>query len=270
MALGNAVQEMFLPLLKVARPEVRDAWAHYETGFHALFTVSMRPRYEKESLKTAFSILGEGQVALTKVCIVVREDVDCRDAKQVLLQMRRRFDPSRDVIIAHATSTDTLDFTGPQLNHGSKMIIDLTGPERAPETLPTLPDFSTRHAGLLAQRLIADSALFVSVRSGVPGRSLLESLLQEPALRDIPLIVVVSQDVDLRDDVSWLWGCFTRFDPASDVIFRESKLRGAVPVHRGPMGIDATWKAGYPKPLEMPPEIEKRVSERWREYGLGR
>ena len=270
MVLGNAVQEMFLPLLRFTRPEVRDAWAHYETGFHALFTVSMRPRYEKESLKTAFSILGEGQVALTKVCVVVREDVDCRDARQVLLQMRRRFDPSRDVIIAHATSTDTLDFTGPRLNRGSKMILDLTGPEREPQTLPTLPDFGSRHAGVIDQRLVADSALFVRVKPGHAGRPILESLLQEPALRDLPLIVTVSEDVDARDDVAWLWGTFTRFDPASDVIFRESRLQGAVAVHRGPMGIDATWKTGYPKPLEMPPEIVQRVSDRWAEYGLPR
>jgi UbiD family decarboxylase len=268
MVLGNAVQEMFLPLLKLTRPEVRDAWAHYETGFHALFTVSMQPRYEKESLKTAFSILGEGQVALTKVCVVVRADVDCRDARQVLLQMRRRFVPSRDVLIAHATSTDTLDFTGPALNHGSKMILDLTGPEREPATLPTLPDLPSRHAGVVEQRLIADSALFVRVRRGTLGRPILKSLLQEPGLRDIPLVVTVSEDVDLRDDVSWLWGCFTRFDPARDVLFRESRLEGAVPVHQGPMGIDATWKDGYPKPLEMPPEIVRKVSDRWREYGL--
>ena len=93
MVLGNAVQEMFLPLLKLQRPEVRDAWAFYETGFHALFTVSMEPRYEKESIKTACSILGEGQVALTKVCVVVPAAVNCRDAGEVLRALARRFEP---------------------------------------------------------------------------------------------------------------------------------------------------------------------------------
>lgn len=270
MVLGNAVQEMFLPLLKVVRPEVRDAWAHYETGFHALFTVSMNPRYEKESIKTAFSILGEGQVALTKVCVVVRGDVDCRSARAVLGQMRRRFDPSRDVLIAHATSTDTLDFTGPRMNHGSKMILDLTGPERDVPPPASLPDLASRHEGVLEQALVEGSALFVRARQGASGRKLLRALLDDEALALVPLVVVVSADVALSEDVSWLWGSFTRFDPASDVMFRRSELKGAVPVHHGPMGIDATWKQGYPEPLEMPAEIVRRVDERWTEYGLGR
>src|SRR4029078_6435965 len=110
----NAVQEMFLPLLKLTRPEVRDAWAHYETGVHALFTVSMHARSEKESLKTAFSRLGEGQVALTKVCVVVPAATDCRDARAVLRELGLRFDPRRDVLLLPGTSADTLDFTGPR------------------------------------------------------------------------------------------------------------------------------------------------------------
>ncbi len=268
MVLGNAVQDMFLPLLRLTRPEVRDAWAHYETGFHALFTVSMRPRYEKESLKTAFSVLGEGQVALTKTCIVVREDINCRSARAVLAEFRTRFVPARDVIIAHATSADTLDFTGPRLNHGSKLIVDLTGPRRDVPPIGALPDLAARHAGVVSQALVEDAVLFVRARRGQPGRPLLEALVSDPDLARVPLIMLVSEDVDLADDVSWLWGAFTRFDPASDIVFASSRLRGAVAIHEGPMGVDATWKPGYPEPLEMPADVVRRVSERWGEYGL--
>ena len=269
MVLGAAAQEMFLPLLRMTRPEIRDAWAHYETGFHALFTISMRPRYEKESLKTAFSILGEGQVALTKCCIVVREDVDCRDVRAVLAEMRRRFVPSRDVLIAHATSADTLDFTGPRMNHGSKMVVDLTGPELDARTHPTLPDLAARIDGVLSQKLVSDAALLLRVRPGA-GRRAIEAAVRDPGVAHLPVIVALSEDVDLDDDTSWLWGWFTRFDPASDVVFAHSELRGPVPVHRGPMGIDATWKSGYPEPLEMPADVVRRVSERWTEYGFGK
>jgi 3-polyprenyl-4-hydroxybenzoate decarboxylase len=270
MVLGNAVQDMFLPLLRVPRPEVRDAWAHYETGFHALLTVSMRPRYAKESLKSAFSLLGEGQVALTKACVVVREDVNCRDAVAVLREMARRFDPRRDVIIVGGTSTDTLDFTGPRFEHGSKLILDFTGDEVNRGALHTLPDLPARYAAVDRQRLVGDAALLVRLREDQPGRPLLEKLVADPSLAQVPLIVVVSRDVDLDDRVSWLWGWFTRFDPASDTIFRRSELRGAMPLHDGPMGIDATWKPTYPKALEMPQEIIRRVDERWKELGLSR
>lgn len=269
MVLGNAVQEMFLPLLRATRPEVADAWAHFETGFHALMTVSMRPRYEKESLKTAFSLLGEGQVALTKVCVVVPADVDCRDACAVLRALGRRFDPGRDALVLPNTSTDTLDFTGPRLNHGSKMILDLTGPPRDPPRRPwDLPDLATLRDGVLEQRLVEDAVLFVRCARGVEGSALVRELVEEPRLADVAAIVLVSEDVDLSDRVSWLWGWFTRFDPASDVVFARSTLAGAVPIHEGPMGIDATWKQGYPEPLVMPETVVRRVDERWREYGL--
>jgi 4-hydroxy-3-polyprenylbenzoate decarboxylase len=268
VVLGNAVQQMFLPLLKLQRPEVKDAWAWYETGFHALFTVSMHPRYEKESIKTACSILGEGQVALTKVCVVVPADVDCRDAGAVLRALARRFEPARDCLTLPHTAADTLDFTGPRMNHGSKMILDLTGPGREATAPGPLPDLAASHGGVLEQRLVEDAVLLVRVRDAGEPRALLADLVADPRLARVPLVVLLSADVDLADRVSWLWGWFTRFDPAGDVMFRESRLVGAVAVHAGPMGIDATWKRGYPAPLEMPPEIVRRVDERWREYGL--
>ena len=152
--LGNAVQDMFLPILKFIRPEVRDAWAFYETGFHGLFAVSMRPRYEKESIKTACSVLGEGQVSLTKVCVVVRGDVDCRDFRAILREWARRFDPSRDAILLPNTSADTLDFTGPRMNRGSKMILDLTGEAIERPRPEDLPDLTAAHEAVIEQRLV--------------------------------------------------------------------------------------------------------------------
>ena len=59
---------------------------------------------------------------------------------------------------------------------------------------------------------------------------------------------------------------FTRFDCERDVIFTEQKLIGACPVYKGVMGIDATWKPGYPKPLEMKAEVSRKVEERWDVY----
>ncbi len=269
MVLGNAVQDMFLPILKFTRPEVRDAWAFYETGFHALFSVAMEPRYEKESIKTACSVLGEGQVSLTKVCVVVRGSVNCRDFRSILREWGRRFDPGRDAVLLPNTSADTLDFTGPRMNHGSKMIVDLTGPELERRPPETPPDLGAAHEAVTEQRLIENAALLVKVKDGTDSRALLQELLSDPRLEALPLLVLLSADVNLGDDVSWLWGWFTRFDPAADVLFAKSRLVGALPHHEGTMGFDATWKQGYPDPLVMPDEIVNRVDSRWREYGLG-
>jgi 4-hydroxy-3-polyprenylbenzoate decarboxylase len=79
-------------------------------------------------------------------------------------------------------------------------------------------------------------------------------------------IVAVSPDVRLDDDENLQWGIFTRFDPARDVLFATQTFVGARPLYRGPVGIDATWKEGYPAPLVMDDSIIKLVDRRWSEY----
>jgi 4-hydroxy-3-polyprenylbenzoate decarboxylase len=98
------------------------------------------------------------------------------------------------------------------------------------------------------------------------GRQVVEALVKAPTLAGVKLITVVSADVDLGDRESLLWGIFTRFDPARDAVFTAAEMNGAWPVYRGCLGIDATFKPGYPDPVEMDPEITKRVSARWRQY----
>ena len=86
------------------------------------------------------------------------------------------------------------------------------------------------------------------------------------ASSDVRFVVAVSPDVNLDDDENLQWGIFTRFDPARDMVFSEQTFVGARPVYRGIVGIDATWKKGYPLPLEMDESIVKLVDSRWGEY----
>ena len=93
-----------------------------------------------------------------------------------------------------------------------------------------------------------------------------DALVKAPALSAVKLVAAVSPDVDLDDRESLLWGIFTRFDPARDVVFASVELHGAWPVSRGPLGIDATFKRGYPETIVMDPAISKRVDARWHQY----
>ena len=79
---------------------------------------------------------------------------------------------------------------------------------------------------------------------------------------------MVSEDVPLQSNVLLIWGIFTRFECAQDILFAEAVLTGIRPVYRGALGIDATWKPGYPKPVEMLPEVAVKVGRRWKEYGF--
>ena len=264
--IGNAVQEMLLPMIKLIHPEIRDLWAYYETGFHSLAVASVEERYGKEGVKAALGLFGEGQMALTKCLLLVDEDVHARDLAQVLMAVRDYFDPSEDFLLLPGVPFDTLDFTSFTLNLGSKMVIDATRHAMAkhPHVAAPPDDLRSFDPRIRGSRCLENALLVVQVER--EARSVLERLLKRPELGSVKIIAAVSADVHLDDREQVLWGIFTRFDPARDVCFAESELHGAWPVHRGRMGIDATWKPGYPDPIVVAPETERLVTQRWAEY----
>ena len=268
--LGDATQKILGPLARLIHPEIADLWAYYEAGFHNLLVVAVDQRYGKEALKTALGLLGLSQLALTKCIVLVSEGTDVKDFGAVMREVRENFDPHEDFVLLPRVPMDTLDFTSYTMNLGSKMILDATrkpGEERrrpaqlSQRKFPAAKDLDRR---IRETEFVEGSLLLVSV-SGV-GMPVLKRLVKHPALQNIPLIATVSEDVDLRDRENTIWGMFTRFDCERDVIFTEQKLIGACPVYKGVMGIDATWKPGYPKPLEMKAEVSRKVEERWDVY----
>ena len=105
----------------------------------------------------------------------------------------------------------------------------------------------------------------MSVRDN--SRAVLQTVVDAVGARpSARFVVAVSPDVNLDDDENLQWGIFTRFDPARDMIFSEQTFVGARPVYRGVIGIDATWKTGYPQALEMDESVVKLVNRRWDEY----
>lgn len=273
-AIGDALQEMMAPLARMMHPEVRDLWAFYEAGFHNLLAISVRERYEKEAMKAAFGLLGTGQVSLSKVVVTVGPEVNCRSAEEVFRAIGRHFRPEEDFTLLARTAMDTLDFTSFVMNLGSKMILDATPKRRraprAPFDAAKLPDFAALEPRIVRQYLFAESCLILQLEGTTEGRPVLERLLPHPALAELPMFVVVSGDVQLDDPCHRIWGILTRFDAARDVLFPDVKLVGACPVYRGTLGIDATWKEGYPAPVVCDEATDKLVTRRWSEYGLDR
>lgn len=265
--LGDATQLMLGPLARLIHKEVRDVWAYYEAGFHNLLVVSVEERYKKEAMKAALGLLGTGQLALTKCLVLVSAGVNVRDWKGVLREIRDQFDPHFDFVLVPKVPLDTLDFTSFTMELGSKMIIDATKKER-----PLKQRGKEHDAGGLKSldRRILDAysvegcLLLVKVSQG--GREIIENLVGREELQQYSMIAAVSEDVDIHDQEQSIWGLFTRFDCERDVIFTEQKLIGISPVYRGVMGLDATWKKGYPDPLRMPDEVRRRVEERWHRY----
>jgi 4-hydroxy-3-polyprenylbenzoate decarboxylase len=263
--MGVAAGEMIGPLIRMINPNVVDLYAHENASFHNLLGVSVRERHPREVLKTAFNLLGTGQLALTKVTVMVREDVNPRRFDALLKEIWHRCDPEERMLLLPITPLDTLDYTSYRMHVGSKLVFDATGdvvnPSEPPATLPPLEEFDRRVA---RARLLAGGWLVVQART--EARVLLERLVRWDGLGPIRFVVTVSEDVDLDREPSLMWGIFTRFDPARDLVAESQEFIGARPVYRGRIGIDASWKTGYPEPVSMPEEIVKLVDRRWGEY----
>ena len=137
-------------------------------------------------------------------------------------------------------SGDTLAFTTGKWHHGSKMIIDATsggeGADGSRNGAVALPaDLRAIAPAVRKHRLVGQTMLAVQVDRGDDARGVVEALVRSGLLSSVKIVAVVSDDVDLDDDVDLIWGIFTRFDPAQDVVFTEMTMRGAVTVYSGVM-----------------------------------
>ena len=266
--LGDATQQILGPLARLIHKEVRDIWAYYEAGFHNLLVVSVEERYHKEAMKAAFGLMGTGQLSLTKCLILVSEHVNPRKWKDVLREIRENFDPHYDFLLLPKVPLDTLDFTSYVMELGSKMIVDATRKDRDRQTVnkSRFDGKSIRSVDrrILDAELVDDALLLVKV-SGA-GKQVVEKLVGRKELQHVKIVAAVSDDVDIRNEENYLWGVFTRFDCERDVLFTSQDLIGISPVYKGVMGIDATWKKGYPGALVMDENIVRMVDRRWNEY----
>ena len=260
--LGDATQQMLGPLAKLIHKEVAGLWAYYEAGFHNLLAVAIEQRYQKEAMKAALGLMGTDQLSLTKCMVMVSAGVDVRDWHALLKEIRENFDPHEDFVMIPKVPLDTLDFTSYTMNLGSKMIIDATRKASChAERSRSMTDIKSIDSRILDANLVDDTFLLVKVSSC--GREIVEKLVKDPRLSNLSILAAVSKDVDIRDKESYIWGIFTRFDCERDVVFTEQNLIGISPVYKGRMGIDATWKTGYPEPLVMDEKIIRKVDEKW-------
>ena len=132
--LGEALNEVFIPLLRQQFPEIVDFWLPPEGCSYRIAVVSMKkayPGHAKRVMMGAWSFLR--QFMYTKWIIVVDDDIDARDWKDVMWAMATRMDPARDVTIVENTPIDYLDFASPESGLGSKIGLDATN-KWPPET----------------------------------------------------------------------------------------------------------------------------------------
>ncbi len=281
--LGNASQQILSPLIKLIHKEISSMWAYYEAGFHNLLVVAISERYQKEAMKAALGIMGTDQLSLTKCIITVSENCDVKNFNAVLNEIKNNFTPHFDFVMIPKVPLDTLDFSSYKMNLGSKMIIDATrkiisNKEKLIHEKLSINEIKSFDNRIFDANFVEETLLILKVKSQVPktyeesillienksdGKELLEKILNSKRFEFAKIIALVSEDVDIYDRESYIWGIFTRFDCERDILFSEQKMIGISPIYNGTMGIDATWKVGYPKPLIMQDEIIKKVGNKW-------
>ena len=125
--LGEALNEVFVPLLQQQFPEICDFWLPPEGCSYRIAIVSIRkayPGHAKRMMMGVWSYLR--QFSYTKWIIVVDEDIDARDWKDVMWAVSTRMDPARDITVIENTPIDYLDFASPESGLGSKIGLDAT------------------------------------------------------------------------------------------------------------------------------------------------
>jgi len=264
--LGDLLQELLAPLFPLVMPGVLDLWSYGETGYHSLAAAVVRERYAREAMASAFRILGEGQLALTKFLLLTDRRLDLRDFRAVLEHLLARTRPETDLFVFANLSMDTLDYTGPEVNRGSKgvwlglgePVRELPREFRPPVGLP---------AGARDPRVFCGGCLAVGAPPFATDPEAAARFAAHPAFAGWPLLVISDDPARATaSPMNFLWTTFTRFEPAADLHAAATRVARNHLVRTPPIAIDARMKPSYPAELFVDAATAATVGRRWSEY----
>ena len=263
--IGDLLQDLLSPLFPLVMPAVERLWSYGETGYHSLAAAIVKQRYKREAMASAFRILGEGQLSLTKFLLVTDRYVDVRDFRATLEHILARTNTETDLYVFSNLSMDTLDYTGPAVNEGSKGVwLGLGEPVRE---LPRQFSTAALPFGVSDVRVFCAGCLVVAAPDHTVEPDAAARLAGAVAFKEWPLIVVTDDAARASASaMNFLWTTFTRFEPAADIYARERHIVRNHIVYRGPIAIDARLKRGFPQELSCSNEVAGLVSRRWKEY----
>jgi 4-hydroxy-3-polyprenylbenzoate decarboxylase len=278
-AFGALIHEIAGGLLPKEIPGLHEVNAVDAAGVHPLllaigserYTPYIKERRPQEILTIANHILGFGQMSLAKyLFICAKEDqpkLDTHDIPAYFKHVLERVDWSRDLHFQTRTTIDTLDYSGTDINSGSKVVIAAAGEKRRAlgQETPHLELPSDYTVALVMPGIIAISAPAYKQEKAAQEhidqvKAALEN--QEAALEKFPLIIVCDDAAFVSATLNnFLWVSFTRSNPSHDIhgihSFTEHKHWGC----KGSLIIDARIKPHHAPPLVKDADIEKKVDK---------
>lgn len=279
-AFGALIHELTRPLIPRVVPGIHAVHAVDAAGVHPLLLAIGSERYTpyqkrkkpQELLTGASALLGQGQLSLAKfLFIVAKEDdptLDIHDIPRFLNHLLQRIDLENDLHFHTRTTMDTLDYSGGELNQGSKLILAAVGEPRRELPKEISPELRLPQ-GFAHPRVFLPGILAVQApthpgfaENGNPQSAAWFCSQFQPGdwINRFPWVVLVDHSAQATSSLrDFLWTVFTKTDPAKDLdgicAFITNKHWGC----RGSLVIDARVKAHHAPALEVDPGIEKRV-----------
>jgi len=270
-SFGQLIHSMTGSAVSNEIPGLKEVHAVDAAGVHPLllaigserYTPYLQNKKPAEILTIANHILGTGQLSLAKFVFITADDsnqISTHEVPAYLQFLLERIDLTSDIHFYTKTTMDTLDYSGENLNAGSKVVIAAYGDVKrslassVPEQIHQL----NANAKLVLPGIIALDAALINTKG------LQEKLKGQGAnlLNELGIVMLI-----LTENPSWmaeeinnfLWACFTRTNPSHDMegvdSFIDQKHWGA----NGPLIFDATIKKHHAPPVEKNAAIEKRV-----------
>jgi 4-hydroxy-3-polyprenylbenzoate decarboxylase len=278
-SFGQLIHSMTGSAVSNEIPGLKEVHAVDAAGVHPLllaigserYTPYLQNKKPAEILTIANHILGTGQLSLAKFVFITADDsnqLSTHNVPAYLQFLLERIDLNSDIHFYTKTTMDTLDYSGENLNAGSKVVIAAYGDVKrslassVPEEIHQL----NANAKLVLPGIIALDAALINtkgVQEKLKGKG--ANLLNE--LGVVMLILTENPSWMAEEINNFLWACFTRTNPSHDMegvdSFIDQKHWGA----NGPLIFDATIKKHHAPPVKKNAAIEKRVDEVLAKYG---
>jgi len=256
--IGDFLQDLLSPLFPLVMSGVKQLKTFGDTGFHSLAAARVANRYPREAFASGLRILGEGQLSLSKFLIITDGDIDVNDFPRLWVHVLERINWQTDLFIFANVSQDTLDYTGPSVNKGSKALMMGLGKEST-RTLPEsfqarLPDYLAKPVVFLPGTLVVQGCTYEN------DKELPQKVAAEPSLAAWPVIVLVDDSGKATASLKeFLWSLFTRFEPAADIHGAQSTIQRFHVGLEPPIVFDCRMKPWYPHILKVDPATKTLV-----------
>lgn len=275
-SFGALIHEITGAAIPQEIPGLHAVHAVDAAGVHPLLLAVGSERYTpyldehkpQEILTIANHILGKNQLSLAKYLLIgAKEDhpPDISDVPGFLQHILERLDPGRDLHFHTKTTIDTLDYSGSDLNSGSKVVMAAAGNKKRELWKELPPGFSLprpfgRYQMVMPGVLAVEGPAFTGYETAAQEFGVLDGHLRAALPEGLPLLVLCDDAGFTAGSVAnFVWITFTRSNPSHDIYgvgaFTEHKHWGC----SGPLLIDARIKPHHAPPLLREPAVEKKV-----------